>query len=263
MSDVLKLAVIALDIELADPEENLSRVENLMREIPTSPDVVVLPELFTTGFIQDETLLAQVAERVDGTAMQALKRLSRQYDTAICGSMAVEDGGKLFNRAFFIEPDGKSTFYDKRHLFCLSSEATMFAQGRRPMPVVTFRGWRIALMVCYDLRFPVWSRNGKTPYDMLLVPSNWPNAREYAWTHLLIARAIENQAVVVGANRSGSDDYGTYDHLTFVYDAMGQPIGHPLDDCPIVLAAPSLENIAKIRRRLPVAASADSFTIDF
>ena len=90
MSDVLKLAVIALDIELADPEENLSRVENLMREIPTSPDVVVLPELFTTGFIQDETLLAQVAERVDGTAMQALKRLSRQYDTAICGSMAVE-----------------------------------------------------------------------------------------------------------------------------------------------------------------------------
>jgi len=263
MSDILRIAALALDIKFADVDENIVRVERLMEEIPISPDVVVLPELFTTSFVSDADLLARVAEPSDGPVMLAVKRLSHKYDAAICGSFIAIDDGHIFNRAFFVEPSGKTTFYDKRHLFCLSPEAKIFSAGQSPLPVVDFRGWKIAMMVCYDLRFPVWSRNRGLAYDLLLVPANWPHAREYAWTHLLIARAIENQAIVVGCNRSGSDDYGSYDGLTYIYDAFGRPIGRELAGTSIVIAEPSLESVAKLRRRLPVCSSADRFDIVF
>lgn len=262
MSDILNIAALSLDILQGEPEENLRRTERLMKELPLSPDLVVLPELFTTGFIQDAGELSRVAESIDGSTMKTVAQLARQYDTAICGSFAAKESGKIYNRAFFVKPVGDAVFYDKRHLFCLSSEAQLFGQGRSPMPIVDYRGWRIAMMICYDLRFPVWSRNCGNAYDMLVVPANWPHARGYAWTHLLIARAIENQAVVVGANRSGSDDYGCYDNLSFIYDALGESIGAELPDIPVTLASPSLEAVAKVRRRMPAHRSADHFSIE-
>ncbi len=262
VAENLDVAVVSLDVVAARPEENIDRVERLMESVPNQADVVVLPELFTTGFVQDKELLGRIADdAAGGMARQAVSRLAKRYDVAMCGSMAVNGGGKFYNRAFFIEPSGRTVFYDKRHLFCLSSEAEIFSRGRHLMPVVEYKGWKIAMMVCYDLRFPVWSRNRQNAYDMLIVPANWPQAREYAWTHLLIARAIENQAVVVGANRSGSDDYGNYDGLSFIYDAMGRPIGHDIQGAPIVMASLTLADIAKVRRRMPAYASADDFEV--
>lgn len=261
MSDVLHIAALPIDIKYGDVEANLGLMEKMIEAVPKDTDLVVLPELFTTSFIADAELLQKVAESMDGPTMKVVKAMAASHGIAICGSFIVIENDEIFNRAFFVEPSGKTTLYDKRHLFCLSPEAQLFRAGNRPIPVVEYKGWKIAMMVCYDLRFPVWSRNLGHAYDLLLIPANWPHAREYAWSHLLIARAIENQAVVVGCNRSGRDDFGEYDNLTFIFDALGMPIGTVGEEYGIVYASPSLEAIQKSRRRLPVCTSADDFDI--
>lgn len=256
----MKVAILALDIVWANPEANLESMERLAAEADEDVDLLVLPELFTTGFIQDSEVLIHLSERTDGLATQRLRQLAKSKGCAIAGSMsATDDGLHIVNRAFFISSDCEETYYDKRHLFSLSAENRIYTAGNAMPPVINYRGWNIALMICYDLRFPVWSRNCGLRYDMMLVPANWPQARGYAWEHLLIARAIENQAVYVGADRSGTDDYGCYDGLSEIYDAMGKPVGD--HNGQIVTATVDLENVQRARRRLPTADSADDFNI--
>ena len=263
MSDVLKIALLALDIVWADRQANLKAVERYMAEIGPQADIVALPELFTTAFVQDKPLLMQLAETNSGFTVTALKSLARKYDCAISGSFTACDDnrGHVYNRAFFIEPDGRETYYDKRHLFTLSSESDIYTAGTACVPVVNYRGWNVALLVCYDIRFPVWTRNVGHRYDIMLVAANWPNARGYAWQHLVIARAIENQAVYVAADRSGTDDYGNYDGLAQIYDANGYPVGEQQHGIPVITATVSKEDLIKVRRRLPVIDSADTFDL--
>ena len=261
MSDTLNIAAIALDIAWGEPSRNIEAVDRWLHSVPAGTDLVVLPELFTTGFIQDETLLGELSEASDGTTMQAVRQWARQYGWAMAGSFSAKEDGKVYNRAFFVTPEGDTTFYDKRHLFAPSAEAQIYTAGQELIPVVEFRGWKIAMMICYDLRFPVWARNRGHRYDCMLVPANWPTARGYAWTHLIIARAIENQAVYVGCDRGGHDDYGEYDGLAMIVDANGMPMGHVVEGTPIICATASLSAIARARRKLPTIMSADDFRL--
>lgn len=266
MSDTINIAAIALDIVWGNPEANLIATEQLINKLPVNTDIIVVPELFTTGFIQDETVLDELSSpKYVDMALQKAKVWAKDRNSAVCGSITASENGKVYNRAFFITPEGESYFYDKRHLFLLSAENRIYSSGKKEVPVFNFRGWNISMMVCYDLRFPVWSRNRHHKYDMMIVPANWPTARGYAWEQLLIARAIENQAVYVGCDRGGHDDYGEYDGLIRILDANGHPVQQVYEGSEkkpvIVTASPSLTDLRKARRRLPVIESADDFTL--
>ncbi len=259
LTDHLRVAALPLDIKWADKEANIAAVEEALKMLPNGTDIVVLPELFSTGFTDDEELLRELAETNTGRTIECLKEMAARYSVAIAGSFAARTAPHVYNRGFFIEPSGEETFYDKRHLFSLSSEAKVFEKGRDAMKVVRFRGWNVAMIVCYDLRFPVWCRTRHNHYDLLLVVANWPQARAYAFEHLLIARAIENQCSVVGANRSGKDFYGVYEDLTMIYDSRGMSTGRKVG--PFIVADLSKSKQEEYRRNFPVSDDADDFSL--
>ncbi len=265
MNTTIKIAAYPLDIAWCDCEANLRSVEMALSTLHPDTDILVLPELFTTGFVQDPALIENLAKQSD-ESFEQIRNWCKQFNLAISGSVLVKDCDGIKNRGFFIEPSGEEMFYDKRHLFCLSPESKIFSGGHQIPPVVRFRGWNISLIVCYDLRFPVWCRNRSNRYDILIIPANWPVSRAYAWKHLLIARAIENQCLVVGANRSGCDDYGVYDNLSYIFDAYGRSIsleGSNIKESSDVLYAQySRDELLKVRKRLPVVHDADEFAIN-
>lgn len=279
----IKIAAYPMKIAWADPAENLRNVASVMTHLQPGTDILVLPELFSTGFMQDKEVILSLAEGTTGNTIEQLKSLSRNSGVAIAGSFLCRVGDKIYNRAFFVEPSGEETYYDKRHLFSLSLEHTLFTPGHTLPPVVRFRGWNIALSVCYDLRFPVWCRNRKHSYDIMLVPANWPTSRGYAWKHLIIARAIENQAIYVGANRGGSDDFGDYDNLTYIADGLGklypadQPVINSTTDSigsinntdrntseanSLIYGTFDKSELIKIREKLPFGNDADDYSIE-
>lgn len=252
---MLKIVAAPIDIKYAAPEDNLRAVETLA--LPESVDLLVLPELFSTGFIKNPGKLEALAESDCGLTMQRLAALAEKRNMAVAGSFLATDGMEhYYNRAFFISPDGEKWFYDKHHLFTHSGENNVITAGASQSPVVEYRGWRIKMMVCYDLRFPCWLRNIPVSYDILLLPSNWPEQREYAFRHLLIARAIENQAIVVGANRGGEDPWGKYPaSMTQIFDWMGRPVGTVSNG--LVEATVSLDALTEAREKFPVYLDAD------
>lgn len=264
--NLLDVGILPLDIRLADKEPNLRRVAYTLEHNTEKIDLLVLPELFSTGFMADADMISQLAEDDDGATITRLIDLARKYDVAIAGSYLSRQQQGYYNRGFIIKSDGDVTFYNKRHLFGISAESRLLQAGREFPKIVDIKGWAVALIVCYDLRFPVWCRRTEcndTPYDLLLVPANWPVTREYAWSHLLIARAIENQAVVIGADRSGDDEFGNYDNLTRVYDCSGFPVElyHNTGSNGLLTARLSLKQVREQRRRWPVAKDAECFTV--
>lgn len=261
MNSKLRVAALPLAIEWADKEANIAAVEKALEKLPAGTDVIVLPELFSTGYSDDPDVLAALAERNTGATVDKIKEWAARTGAAIAGSYLASTHPKIYNRGFFIEPSGEETFYDKRHLFSLSKEAQLFAPGDERPRIVRFRGWNISLIVCYDLRFPVWCRCRQGEYDLLLVTANWPKARGYAWEHLLIARAIENQCCVVGANRGGSDVYGDYSNMTYIFDGRGMAVGVQPVDCPFIVADLDGERQESYRRNFPVLNDADDFLI--
>ncbi len=267
----LKIAAIALDITWADPEENRYNVAQALNSLDNDIDLVVLPEMFTSGFITHLDRVNEIAEDWNNSpTLNFLKSKAAKHKLAICASFLVRDGGeKALNRCVFVEPSGELTIYDKHHLFSLGDESNILERGILPMPIVRFRGWNFAMAICYDVRFPVWTRNIGNKYDILLIPANWPQSRGYIWEHLLIGRAIENQAYVVGVNRSGYDDFGKYDNMTYIFDYVGQSIGDELNAnkielrnaTKIVVAEFSHEKLNKLRHHFPVINDADKFKI--
>lgn len=265
INSTLTIAAVPLPIKWADRHANYAAVEQYMAQIRRDTDVVVFPELFSTGFIPDPEVTRREAETNNGMAMGLMTRMAQKYRVAVAGSFLArsEDGSRIYNRAFFIEPSGEATFYDKRHLFSLSPEAETLEAGRVRMPIIRFRGWNIALAVCYDLRFPVWCRNKKLAYDVVLLPSNWPQSRSYAYRHLLIGRAIENQAWFVGANCSGTDDYGCYDGMTMIADHEGRMVAESTVESPSepIYATAIRDELEHYRKRMPAWRAADDFEI--
>lgn len=260
----LKVAILPLDVEFNNPRANLNRVATALRALAPGTDIVVLPELCTTGFMSQPGEMRQVAEKNNGATISALQRLASQHGCAIAGSFAAKDtdaGEEIFNRAFFIEPGGDVAFYNKHHLFTPSHEAEIFTAGTQPGPIVRFRGWNIRVIVCYDLRFPAWCRNVGGAYDLLICPANWGGARDYAFRHLLIGRAIENQAYVVGANRTGEDAYGDYPHgMSLIVNPLGKVLQDKESE-GLVYAELDYDRLLKFRERFPALPDADDFTI--
>ncbi len=260
----MKICTIPYDIVYASPEDNFSGVAHALSQVETDTDVVVLPELFTTAFIADEKTVATLAETNDGRTIETLKRWAQFFGFAIAGSFLATDGsGKYFNRAFFVEPLGDVTFYDKRHLFPLSTEDKIYTGGKKEAPVVRFRGWNFKLIICFDLRFPVWCRNIPCDlYDVLLVPSNWPHSRHIPYKILLTARAVENQAYTVGANRSGSDPYGEYTRNdSAIYDNWGNAI-HETRRNGFLYALFDRTELEAGRSKFPAFKAADHWSLD-
>ncbi len=260
--DTLRISMLSIDIAYADITANLDAVRRGTSDLPAGTDIVVLPELFTTGFIRSREKAEALALAAWPLAIDTLSSIASTRNCAMAGSMMHLDveSGKIFNRAFFIEPDGSMWHYDKRHLFAMGAEAEVFSPGEKPSPIICYRGWNVALSVCYDIRFPAWIRNVGLKYDLLLVPANWPEARAFAWSHLLQARAIENQAYVVGANRSGEDKMGFYTGQSYVCGFTGHFLhcdesGRRLD------AAMSKSELDEFRNQFPFWRDADDIIV--
>ena len=220
-------------------------------------DLYVLPEMFSTGFC---TSPEGVAEPEPCDSLKWMKDSAEMFSAAIAGSVAVEENGRFFNRFYFVTPDGNAVHYDKRHLFTYGGEHLKFTAGKE-RKIVEYKGVRILLQVCYDLRFPVWSRN-RGDYDMALYVASWPETRADAWRQLLKARAIENQCFVAGVNRIGTDPSNSYCGGTMLIDPYGKVIAECADGMESVAVAEiSMEELAAFRQKFPVLDDADDFEL--
>lgn len=260
----LNIALLPLEITWRNKEANFTKLKSALEKLHPDTDLLVLPETFSTGYITgpDKEAVRKYAERNTGETISYLRSLSNQYGIAIAGSFIADSGGSLYNRAFFIEPSGEETFADKRHLFTMAGEHEVFSPGFSKM-VVRYRGFNLAMAICYDLRFPVWCRNVNNQYDALIVVANWPDVRIGAWNMLLPARAIENEAYCIGVNCKGEDEssfkYGGYAN---VYDFKGKDISIELDNSPFIYAQLDLEALQRFRKKFPAWADADIFQLE-
>lgn len=247
----MKITIIQLDIVWDNPKENCAHAEEIINDNPGS-DLYVLSEMFSTGFATEPDGIAE-----DNLySLKWMKATAKATKAAIAGSVATEENGKFYNRFYFVKPDGTGDYYDKRHLFTYSGEDKRFTAGDRRV-IVEWKGVRILLEVCYDLRFPVWSRNHKD-YDMVLYVASWPVTRQSAWDTLLRARAIENQCFLAGVNRVGNDPSCKYVGGSVVLDAYG----NTLAECEkgreeAVTAFIDMDSLRDFRKKFPVLDDAD------
>ncbi|MCF6356375.1 MAG: amidohydrolase [Draconibacterium sp.] len=198
----LKVTVFQPNIIWENPKANINKYSEWIENLDDT-DVIILPEMFTTGFSMSPENLK---EPVNGSSVEWMKKMAAKKDAAVVGSLIIEENNQIYNRAFWVFPDGKIEYYNKRHLFTMGQEHLHYSGGKEKL-IVEYKGWRFCPLICYDLRFPVWSRNSKN-YDVLIYMANWPSARHHVWKNLLIARAIENQSYCFGVNRVGTDGAG-------------------------------------------------------
>jgi omega-amidase len=256
--EILKVAVFQLDSVWEDAHANRAKIDQFLLAVPEDTDVVFLPEMFNTGFTLNAS---ELAESMEGETIQWMKERCKQYQLALCGSLIIREDEKYFNRLVFVEPSEKIHFYNKRHLFTMGNEENQFEQGTERL-IVTYKGWRICPMICYDLRFPVWVRN-RNEYDILVYSANWPQPRTDVWNTLLKARAIENQTYVVGANRVGVDGNSiSYSGNSQLIDSKGKVVAYTEEYTENMVAAQfSYSELKKFRTDFPVLNDADDFSI--
>ncbi len=258
--DNLRLTLVQSDIIWKNKSNNLRNFQQLLETVKGFTDIVVLPEMFSTGFSMDSFDLAETNEE---ETVNTLKRWSVDYEFAIAGSfLAKDEQHNLYNRGFFITPEGESFFYDKRHLFRPGNEKKPFKNGEKQL-IVSYKGWNINLIICYDLRFPVWSRNVNNSYDLMICPANWPESRNSVWEILLKARAIENMSYVCGVNRVGKDGNGLSHKGSSL---LLCPKGEILLECPAnetILKTYTINknSLEELRKKFPVWKDADKFII--
>lgn len=217
MAENLITAIIQMDLVWEDPAANLKRFKEKVEQLSSDVDLIVLPEMFPTGFSMNAAALAEPSE---GKSLQWMREIALLKDAAVTGSIITEEEGKYYNRLYFVFPDGSYKTYDKRHTFTLAGEHEVYESGRERLSLI-YKGWTICPLICYDLRFPVWARNTED-YDLLLYVANWPAVRTVAWDTLLKARAIENLSYCIGVNRVGTDGNAhPYLGHSAVYDALG------------------------------------------
>lgn len=257
MSEALNIALLQCDLHWENPTSNREQIEIYLKNLECI-DLIVLPEMFTTGFSVTSTHLA---ETMQGETVQWMKLIAKQHTAVLCGSLMIKEQGAVFNRLLWVHPDGKIQTYDKRHLFSLIDEQKCFTAGSNRL-VVSYKGWKICPLICYDLRFPVFSRND-VGYDVALYIANWPDTRIAAWDVLLKARAIENQSYVIGLNRVGEDGYkAMYSGHSQVLDAAGSLIAMaPENETGLIELTLFKTPLLKLRKRYPFLRDADSFKL--
>lgn len=252
----LTITFVQAYLHWEDVDANLEAFTEKLNALPPS-DLVVLPEMFSTGFSMNAVKLA---EKMDGKSMAWMAMQAQRLNTVVTGSLILQEGAHYFNRLIWMQPDGKYQIYDKRHLFGMAGEHLTYTAGTTKL-IATLKGWRICPLVCYDLRFPVWSRNMED-YDMLLYVANWPVTRSFHWKALLQARAIENQAYTLGVNRVGKDGNGYYytGDSTLIGPA-GEICDQTTDVEAVVTRKLSASHLKYVRTKLPFLADQDSFEI--
>ena len=274
----LTVTIIQTDLYWEDKKANLEMLQQKIESINETTVVVILPEMFSTGFSMKPKILA---EKMDGATVNWMKKISSDKKIILTGSIIIEDPAvandgdkKYFNRLVWMLPNGKYGIYDKRHLFAYGDEHTHFSAGGKRL-IASVKGWRINLQVCYDLRFPVWARQsasnqkkesgqGDEPeYDLLIYVANWPDKRGHAWKTLLQARAIENQCYVIGVNRIGEDGNGIkYSGDSMIVDPVGKIIYQKTNDAAIFTYTLEKEKLNEVREKFPFMKDSDSFIIN-
>ncbi|MCH8302213.1 MAG: amidohydrolase [Proteobacteria bacterium] len=253
----LNVTIVQADLLWQDAAGNRQHFTTIIEDLQKPTDLIVLPEMFTTGFSMDA---AELAETMDGDSVTWMRDMAASSNAAVCGSLIIADNQQYFNRFICASPAGDLQCYDKRHLFRLADEHSHYAAGTE---LLTFdlQGFRICPMVCYDLRFPVWSRNCGL-YDLLLYVANWPDRRHHAWATLLRARAIENLSYVAGVNRTGTDGNNiSYSGGSSIIDFLGEDLANLGDHAGTASAELDLEKLTAFRDRFAFHEDADSFAI--
>jgi len=261
----LRITIVQSQLHWENKDANLEMFDNLLSGLSEKTDLIVLPEMFSTGFTMNTKALA---EPTPGLTMEWMKQKAVEIDAAITGSIIAEEEGKHFNRLLWVNPDGSWEKYDKRHLFTMVGEDQYFTAGTERL-VVEYKGWKILPLVCYDLRFPVWARNknqsdGQPEFDVIIYVANWPEARKQPWKKLLLARAIENQAFVIAANRVGKDRKDiTYSGDSAVIDPYGEYIaeGEPGKE-QLIHSTISYQTLIDFRKKFPVLNDGDEFGLN-
>lgn len=254
---VIRVALIQSELVWQDSLANQQYFEQQFRHYP-DVQLFVLPEMFNSGFSMDST---RIAETMEGLTVQWMQQQAKLTGAALCGSIAIAQQGQIFNRFLFVRPDGLVQFYDKRHLFRMGGEQLHYQAGSERV-IVSYLGFRFCLQVCYDLRFPVFARN-QQDYDALIYVANWPQPRRQVWRTLLQARAIENQAYVLGCNRIGSDANAlSYSGDSLVVDYLGQIRSElPVGQAGVVVAELDLNALLQFKQKFPAYLDADPFVL--
>ncbi|MBI4946781.1 MAG: amidohydrolase [Bacteroidetes bacterium] len=267
MKDIT-ITIIQANLHWENIDENLKMFFQKISSIKEKTDLIVLPEMFSTGFTMNNKAMA---EKMNGKTLEWMKKMAKEKDCVLTGSIIIEESGKYFNRLIWMRTDGSFETYDKRHLFRYANEQDHYTAGNKKL-IVELNGWKICPMVCYDLRFPVWIRNRLTPnpsptgegqYDILLFVANWPERRNHPWKTLLMARAMENQSYVVGVNRIGNDGNTIYHSgdsavINFKGEIIRKTKAHEESVETITLSKTELEDW---RKTFPAWMDADQFTV--
>lgn len=258
----LRVTIVQSSLHWEDAATNRAMFAQKLQHI-SDTDVIILPETFTTGFSMKPQSLA---EQTQGDTVFWMKQLAAEKKTVVTGSILLEENNKYYNRLLWVQPDGEVLKYDKRHLFSLTGEDKVMSPGNSKL-VAQLNDWKIRPLICYDLRFPVWSRNrlmqnGEAEYDVLFYVANWPERRSHAWKQLLVARAIENQCYVVGVNRVGNDGNDIY-HCgdSLVIDPLGQVLFHANDEEVVHTIEINRDNLLSVRQQFSFLADADDFEL--
>ena len=252
----MKILLLQSSLVWENPILNRQHFEEKINE-SADADLIVLPEMFTTGFTMNPK---NIAETMQGETVLWLKHLAKSKNTALTGSLVIEENGKYYNRLLFVFPSGDIKHYDKRHLFTLAGEDKIFTPGNEKL-IVDYKGWKICLLVCYDLRFPVFSRNTED-YEVLIYVANWPESRIFAWDSLLKARAIENMSYVIGVNRVGEDaNENRYNGHSQVIDCLGNYIIAPSEEENVFSAELDKKALLETRQKFGFLNDRDSFTV--
>jgi len=258
----LSVTLIQTTLHWEDKAANLAMLEQKIKGIVEKTHIVVLPEMFSTGFSMKPEVLA---ETMQGETIAWMKRVAAEKRIVLTGSVIIEEDGHYYNRLVWMLPNGQYGYYNKRHLFAFAGEDQHYTGGNQRF-IASVNGWKINLLVCYDLRFPVWARQQYTgegfEYDLLICVANWPERRNTAWKTLLQARAIENQCYVVGVNRVGKDGNDIYHSGdSMVVDALGEVLYHKAHDEEVITITIEKEALQTIREKLPFWKDADQFEL--
>ncbi len=258
----LRVALVQTDLHWQDKTANLALLEEKIWSLKNTCDLIVLPEMFATGFSMESALLA---EPMNLQVHKWMKQLAAQTGSVITGTVIISEGGNYYNRLLWVMPDGTTQHYDKRHLFRMANEDASFASGTK-LPIFSLKGWKICPQICYDLRFPVWARNhwniGNAAYDLLFYVASWPAARILAWDTLLPARAIENLSYCLGVNRVGIDgNQIAYTGHSAAYDFKGERLVDLGEKDQIQVVSLSRSSLEEYRSKFPAWKDADKFTL--
>ncbi|HRH48531.1 MAG TPA: amidohydrolase [Panacibacter sp.] len=259
--NALTITLIQTNLYWENKEANLAMLEKKIMAIAEKTEIIILPEMFSTGFSMKPELLA---ETMDGNTVVWLRQIATAKRVILTGSLIIEEQGNFYNRLVWMLPNGEYGYYDKRHLFAYANEDQHYTPGNKRL-IASVKGWKINLLICYDLRFPVWARqqSQEAPeYDLLVYVANWPERRIHAWKTLLQARAIENQCYVAGVNRVGSDGNDIfYPGESMVVNATGEVQYHKTNDEDIFTITLQKDSLDEVRTRFPFWKDADAFTI--